>query len=269
MWSTRAIGKFGALTLLLGVAAGGAHAQDPAPTAPAAEEVRIDETAAKHMKAACEFLKSKPAFSVRSEATVDEIFRNGHRVLRSRGTTVVLKRPDRFWADIESDRGHRSMHFDGKSLVINDIDAGVYGRVDAPGTVEQMLDIATERFDVTLPLADLLSENPCAALKTAVTRGWYLGKHYFDGGRYHHLFFSAPEVDLQVWIADGKEPLLRRMVLTYKNEPGEPQYGVALSKWNFAPALDKVPFAFQPPKGAQEIDFVTTEAAATDAAAKE
>lgn len=254
-----------ALALVAGLVSPVAFAETPAAD-PFAAEVKIDADAEKYMRAACEYLDGKPAFSVRAEGTFEEVFRKGRRVQRSRGMTVELKRPDRMWAEVQYDKGLRRIQFDGKSLAISDIDAKVYGKIDVPGTVEHMLTYAAEKFDVVLPLMDLLSDDPCAALESTVERGWYLGKRYFDGGYYHHLFFSAMEVDLQVWVSDGDEPLFRKLVLTYKNEPGEPQYGLALTGWNFAPPKNDARFEFTPAKGAREITFVTAEAPATGAA---
>lgn len=262
-----------AVLLYVGLAAAGAIAQETGDAAgqedpgadPFAGEIRIDAEAEKYMRAACSYLKSQPAFSVHGESTFEQVFRKGRRLQRSRGVTLVLKRPDRLWAEVESDKGRRGVHYDGKILVVSDIDAKVYGRIDAPATVEAMLLYASQQFNVDIPLPDLVSEDPCAALETNVERGWYLGKNYFDGGRYHHLLFSTPDVDLQVWVSDGKEPLFRKLVLTYKTDPGEPQYGIALSNWNFAPQLGKAKFEFTPASGAHEIKFVTDEAPETGA----
>lgn len=232
---------------------------------PPTVERRIDETAARYMRAACEHLKTQQAFSVHAEGTLEEIFRSGRRVQHSRGITLTFRRPDRLRADIEFDKGRREFYYDGKSVAITDVDAKVYGRFDAPPTTEAMLDDAMARFGVEMPLADLVSEEPCGALESAVERGWYLGKHYFAGGYYHHMLFSSPEVDLQVWVSDEEKPLFRKIVLTYKNEPGQPQYGVALSDWDFAPAVDDSRFTFNPPADAQQIGFVVAAAPAGDA----
>jgi len=262
--------------LFLGFAAAGALAEEPAASAAAesmaaadealADRPQIDAEAEKYMRATCGFLKSQPAFSVHAEGTFEQVFRKGRRLQRSRGMTLVLKRPDRLWGLVESDKGRRGVHYDGKTLVVSDIDAKVYGKLDAPPTVEAMLLYASEQFNLDLPLQDLVSDDPCAALRTSVERGWYLGKNYFDGGRYHHMLFSSPDIDLQVWVTDGNAPVFRKLVLTYKNEPGEPQYGVALSNWNFSPQLDKAKFVFTPPSDAHQIEFVTAEAPVSGAA---
>ena len=247
-------------------AAEGAAAETAAE--PPAVERRIDETAAKYMRAACEHLKTQQAFSVHAEGTLEEIFRSGRRVQHSRGITLTFKRPDRLRANIEFDKGRREFYYDGKSVAITDVDAKVYGRFDAPSTTEEMLDDAIARFGVEMPLADLVSAEPCGALESAVERGWYLGKHYFAGGYYHHMLFSSPDVDLQVWVSDEDKPLFRKIAFTYKNEPGEPQYGVALSDWDFAPALEESTFTFTAPADAQQIEFVVAaETPAADVAA--
>lgn len=238
-------------------------------------ERRIDETAARYMRAACAHLRDQKAFSVHAESTLEEIFRSGRRVQHSRGITVTVRRPDRLRADIAFDKGRREFFYDGKSVTITDVDAKVYGRFDAPSTVEAMLDDAMARFDVQIPLADLVSAEPCGSLENAVDRGWYLGKHYFAGGYYHHMLLSTPDVDLQVWVSDEEKPLFRKLVLRYKNEPGEPQYGIALSEWNFAPAIEEATFTFTPPADAHQIEFVAAaqtpaaEAAADPAPAQE
>ncbi|MEZ5446887.1 MAG: DUF2092 domain-containing protein [Gammaproteobacteria bacterium] len=220
------------------------------------DERRIDETAAKYMRAACEYLKGQQAFSVHAEGTLEEIFRSGRRVQHSRGITVTFRRPDRLRADVEFDKGRREFYYDGKSVVITDVDAKVYGRFDAPPTTEAMLDDAMARFNVEMPLADLVSAEPCGVLQGNVDRAWYLGEHYFAGGRYHHVLLSTPDVDLQVWVTGGDQPVFRKLVFLYRNEPGMPQYGVALSKWNFAPATDETTFTFTPRADTRQIEFV-------------
>ncbi len=268
------LAAWAALAQETGSAATAGAAEEPAAESPPVER-RIDETAAKYMRAACAHLKDQKAFSVHAESTLEEIFRSGRRVQHSRGITVTVRRPDRLRADILFDKGRREFFYDGKSVTITDVDAKVYGRFDAPSTVEAMLDDAMTRFGVQIPLEDLVSAEPCGALEKAVESGWYLGRHYFAGGYYHHLLFSSPDVDLQVWVSDEEKPLFRKLVLRYKNEPGEPQYGVALSEWDFAPAIEEATFTFTPPADAHQIEFVAAaqtpaaEAAADPAPAQE
>ena len=51
------------------------------------------------------------------------------------------------------------------------------------------------------------------------------------GKRCHHLAFAQEHVDWQVWIEDGAQPLVRKFVITYKDEPGAPQYTAIFFDW--------------------------------------
>jgi hypothetical protein len=63
-------------------------------------------------------------------------------------------------------------------------------------------------------------------------------------------------VDFQVWVAQGSQPLPRRIVITYKDEPRQPQFWADLSNWNLAPEVSDALFTFTPPEGADRIPFL-------------
>jgi hypothetical protein len=63
-------------------------------------------------------------------------------------------------------------------------------------------------------------------------------------------------VDFQVWVAQGSEPSPRRVVITYKDEKGQPQFRADLSNWNLAPDISEALFTFTPPDGADRIQFL-------------
>ena len=71
-----------------------------------------------------------------------------------------------------------------------------------------------------------------------------------------HVAVRSAEVDLQIWIARGPEPLPRRVVITYKNAPGEPQFRADLTDWNVTAKLDAAAFAFVPPAGAEQVMYL-------------
>ncbi len=66
-----------------------------------------------------------------------------------------------------------------------------------------------------------------------------------------HLAARGADVDFQIWIAQGEQPLIQRVVLTYKLEEGAPQFWAEFSDWNFNPAVPASKFEFQPPADAQ------------------
>ena len=71
-----------------------------------------------------------------------------------------------------------------------------------------------------------------------------------------HLAARGADVDFQIWIAQGEQPLIQRVVLTYKLEKGAPQFWAEFSDWNFNPAVPASKFEFQPPTDAKPIQFL-------------
>ena len=86
-----------------------------------------------------------------------------------------------------------------------------------------------------------------------------VGRHGVDGVPCHHLAFSQESIDWQIWIEDGPQPVPRKLVITYKTEPGSPQYVARLSNWDFEPRFSKQYFEFEVPADAGEIEFLTLE----------
>jgi hypothetical protein len=68
-----------------------------------------------------------------------------------------------------------------------------------------------------------------------------------------HLAFSLGTVDWQIWIEQGARPVPRKIVITYKDEEGTPEYAAILSNWDFQTALPDALFQFEPPAGTTKI----------------
>jgi len=58
-----------------------------------------------------------------------------------------------------------------------------------------------------------------------------------------------------MWITTGDQPSPRKMVITYKHLPGQPQYTMQLLKIEYEPRINDAVFAAQIPKGADKIEF--------------
>jgi hypothetical protein len=91
---------------------------------------------------------------------------------------------------------------------------------------------------------------------TDVTQGFVVGKSVIEGARCDHLAFRAPHVDWQIWVQEGKEPLIRKLVITTRDVVNAPQFSVVATKWNLKPQLTDKAFSFAPPAGAQKVEFL-------------
>ena len=74
----------------------------------------------------------------------------------------------------------------------------------------------------------------------------------------YHVAAKTPTVDFQVWIAEGDQPLPLRVVLTYKNTRGEPEFRAQFSDWKVDIQPSDTLFAFTPPAGVRRIPFAAS-----------
>lgn len=115
-----------------------------------------------------------------------------------------------------------------------------------------------------MPLADLLSSNPYEIFMADVLAGHYVGLHKVDVHECHHLAFEQDEIDWQIWIDAGDNPVPRKLVITYTTLPSHPQYIMTLIG---SISFDTMPipnaFDFTAPVGAEKIDFLPVETGET------
>jgi len=80
-----------------------------------------------------------------------------------------------------------------------------------------------------------------------------IGRETIDGKPVNHLAFEGEEVDWQIWIQEGAQPLPVRFVVTTKGMKSQPQFTVQLTKWEPGAALTPATFQFASAGGARQV----------------
>ncbi|MFL5265671.1 MAG: DUF2092 domain-containing protein [Stellaceae bacterium] len=169
---------------------------------------------------------------------------------------VTVQRPNRVLAEMTGDDGSAKLTFDGKTLVIFSAQNNKYASMTLPEgtTIDGMLKEAVGRYGVDFPLADFLSEAPNKAFLSGVTSGRVVNTVTIDGAPYDHLFFSQPPgIELELWLPKTGQAVPRRLIVTYRALPGQPNFIAEFADWNFDVRPSEAEFAFQPPAGAQQV----------------
>jgi hypothetical protein len=175
---------------------------------------------------------------------------------------VTMHRPNRLLAEVSGDDGSSRIVFDGKTAIIYSAARNKYASVAVPeGTIAGMLKEAVGRLGVDFPLSDFLSDEPGKAFLSGVTSGRVVNTVTIDGAPYDHLFFfQPPGIELELWLSKNEQSLPRRLIVTYRSLPGQPNFIAEFSDWNFNVNPPDADFAFQPPAGATQVELkpVTT-----------
>jgi hypothetical protein len=182
---------------------------------------------------------------------------------------VTVHRPNRVMAEVSGDDGSSKLFFDGKTATVYSAAQNKYASIPVPeGTIEGMLKEAVGRLGVDFPLADFLGEAPDKAFLTGVIAGRVVNTVTIDGAPYDHLFFfQPPGIELELWLSKNEQSLPRRLIVTYRSLPGQPNFIAQFSDWNFNIHPADADFAFQPPAGATQVELKPV-AATTPAASK-
>lgn len=240
-----------ALAIALGAPA--ALAQAPAP-------VR-DPKAIEAIASMGKYLRSLKAFSVRAETTTDEVLTTGQKIQFAGTVEYKVRQPDRLRAEVRNDRVHRQFFYDGATLTQYAPKKKLYGSVKTPATIGQTLQVADEKFDITLPLADLFYWGSDKSGTDDIKEAALIGPALIGGVDSDHYAFRQADVDWQVWIARGPKPLPLKLVVTTLEEPSQPQFTSVL-KWDTQAKIEANTFTFVPPKGAHRIEIATNAPAA-------
>ena len=244
---------------LLGLAAASAPAADVKPAAADAKPA-IDARADELLRRMGDYLAQAQFFSVNAEIWQDAQLASGQRVQAGRTVDLQVRRPNRFHAEVRSTRRNRGLYYDGKTITVLNRVENFYGSIPAPGALDEALDTACERFGITMPLEDVIVSDPYQNAIHKAVSGTDLGPVTVLGVPCEHLAFSLGMVDWQIWIEAGAKPVPRKIVITYKDEDGAPQYTAIFSNWDFETKLPDFLFNFEPPSGAAKISVAEIKA---------
>jgi hypothetical protein len=220
----------------------------------------IDPGALRILKGMTDYLAAASNFSYHSESEYDVVQESGVKIAFGASRNILVSRPNRLRADVERRDGVRgTIVFDGKNIWAIVPDENVYASAPQPGDLGESLLFAVSELNITAPLAELLAPDFYETATSKLTGALDLGETVVAGVACDHLLFSNDYTDAQMWITKGDKPVLRRIVITYREEPGEPQYRAQFTNWDMSPDDTSGKLKFDPPEGSQRIRFYKPE----------
>ncbi len=238
-------------------------AEDAAPTTPASMsapaapvESEAQQFARAQLMNMAKYLSGTEKFSVTLRAGYDVVQDNGQKIEFGEIRDIVVQRPNQVRIEQRAGSGGRDlMLFDGQNITMLDGDSGVYAQTDQPGDIDATVIHFVRDLKMRLPLAPLFMAHFPEELQRRVESIEYVEETDILGEPAHHIAARTANVDFQVWIAAGKQPLPLRVVMTYREAEGQPQFWASFSKWNLSPSLAKATFTFHPAADAKQIAF--------------
>jgi hypothetical protein len=248
-------------TVLLIVFLVGVFAGTPTPSTAASER---DAQAMTILQRMADFLSQAQRLSVTAEISFDVVQESGEKLEFGETRQILIRRPDRARIDITKRDGATSgFIFDGQAIAVFNAKENVYATAARPGTLDEAIDYFINDLDMRFPLAELFSIDLAETLQEKVRAAYYVERASIAGVPCDHLAFRGDQADMQLWVAQGDQPLPSRLVITYKDAAGQPQFRAQFTGWNLAPDTPDSLFVFTPPAGAAKIAFAARESVPT------
>lgn len=217
----------------------------------------MNPDAVERLQSSLFYLAGMEVFSLEAHSSLEVVLLTGQKIQFDGATQLTVQRPNKLHATRLGELVRQEFLYDGESLTLHAIDEGLYATVEAPGTIEEMLDFAQEYLDIVAPAGELVYPDAFEILMEGVNTAFVVGSSEVDGVPCDHLAFSAPGTDFQIWIQQGDRPLPRKFVITSRDVVNAPQFTVVINDWDLTPDLSDALFHFEPPDDALVIDFNT------------
>jgi len=215
---------------------------------------RADEANAKNLlKAMSDYLAAQKAISFDYDTNLEIVTRQQEKVGLASSGTLVLNRPDKVRVTRMGGFANVEMAFDGKTLTLLGKNANLYAQIEAPGTIDQLVDVLRDKYHRPVPAANLLMSDPYKELMPEVKEAKDLGSGVIHGVECDHLAFRTKEVDWQIWIAQGARPYPCRYVITSKTVKASPQYTIDIWAWKTANEVASDGFKLAIPPDAKKL----------------
>jgi len=216
----------------------------------------IDPDAAERLRESMAYLGGLKQFSLASETSIEAVLVTGQKIQFVNEVSVTVLRPNKMYAERAGELVNQEFFYDGSTLTLSDLSHGFHATVEAPDTLEGMLDFARESLDIVAPAGDFIYSNAYEILMQDVHSAIALGPAIIAGVVCDHLAFSAPGTDFQVWVQRGEQPLPRKLVITSRDIVSAPQFSVLIRQWDLAPDVSADRFRFEAPTDSRAISFI-------------
>jgi hypothetical protein len=204
-----------------------------------------------------EFLAKAQRLSVTADTGYDVDQAWGQKLEFGATRKITVQRPDRVAVDITNRDGtRRGFRFDGRQIAFFGVEEKAYATARKSGDIDVALAYFTRDLRMPWPMAELFSNTFPTTIKDKVSEAYFVEEATIAGVPCDHVALRNDLVDMQMWIAKGDNPVLERLVITYKLEDGQPQFWADFHDWNFSPDISDSLFAFSPAEGARRIAFV-------------
>jgi len=203
------------------------------------------------------YVGSLDKFAFDAVTVNDDLINNKMIVEVKHRVIVKADRPGDMLIDIAGDTKNRRIFLHKGEFTIYDKENNYYGMLKTPKHIDKTLDFLFEHYDIKTPLANLLYSDIAKRLKPQ-SKGHYFGISNVGKTLCDYVGFSNSKEELQLWIARGKNPVIRKFIIIDKTGKRELR-STTILRWykNSKSHVDQ--YVFRAPRNALKVNIEVPE----------
>lgn len=198
------------------------------------------------------YLQTLQRFEVKAERTTEAVLADGQKLQSSSVAETLVHRPNKLRLTTWRGGNEKDLVYDGKTVTIYTSARQYYASTETADTIGGMVEQLAGKYGIEFPLTDLFRWGTATAPVATLESAMNAGQDLVDEHVCNHYAFRQEQIDWQLWIRDGEEPLPCKIVITDRSDEARPQSASVL-RWNLEPDFDDAAFEFTPPEGAMRI----------------
>lgn len=206
------------------------------------------------LKAMSDFLVAQKSISFNYQSSLEAVTPDFEKLQFVSSGTANITRPDKLRVTRTGGFADIDVSFDGSTLTVHGKNLDAYAKVDGKGSLDDLIDRLADA-GVEAPGADLLSSHVYDILMSDVTEAKHISSAFVDGVECEYLAFRTPELDWQIWIQTGSQPIPRRYVITSKHVVQAPQYTLEISNFKSGADVAATSYNIDIPANAKTVDL--------------
>jgi len=216
-----------------------------------------DEADAKRIfKAMTDYLDAQDVIAFDYDSVLEVVTVDDQKLQIASSGTLTMDRPNQLRATRHGGFADAELSFDGTTLTLFGKNLNLYAQLEIPGSIDHVIDELRLKHGRPLPAADLLLSDAYQAMMHDVTNIKDLGSGVIGGVECDSLAFRTPEVDWQIWVAQGDRPYPCRYVITTRDMTAAPQYSIQVSNWKTGSDVPATNYSFQNNTDAQQVELM-------------
>ena len=202
-------------------------------------------------------LKAAPGLSFTVAESHERMRRNGQKEPYTLKREVVVRRPNRLWSHTTgSDNRDVKVTYDGRTVTVVGDAHKVYATIKAPATLDETLDLVSERYDLRVAVADFLYSSPYDSFADKEAKGGWVRRTTVDGLACDEVAYTMKAIDFTLSMTTAEPTLPCQVQITYKEEPGQPVSRLVFSSWNLQPQTSDTQFVANVPQGYELVPVI-------------